>query len=547
MRLSDLAYRPPTLGSLATFTNAASTATQIASGDATFDKAFSSSGGSFAGTAAMVAGLAAGLPAGQLKSAVTQVSNALGDVAAGAEMGSVIPGYGTAVGAVVGAVIGIVSDITGGSGPQVQGEFRSQAEQYTGPALPNTPALGSTPSTLAQTGVNAGTWPDIGTHVTTYQLAAANGVTDVVSGQDCPIMLSFTTGWVSPPHSTVASTQAAWALANAIMGANRLRMFPAWNKSSTRRTQVVVFASKATTLLGSNGAFSRAKALVNSWYGTSFSSHYKAIQRIPPVGNINVDGQYQAPNISATAFFTWFQLYARSFDAQNPLDFTYYLSRTSFMLDDQWDATGLRAWNAHSAQLDLQLALDMGENGAPMAFLALPDTALMGLCEIACLQEMGLIPSGSATKLALHYVMALAWLWRRGQIEDQAAGSTAKIENHPNYSRLISRIGALVSREKATTAKKTATAAKHSASDFVATTKAAAKSGAAAAKTKTAKAKAAAETPTTNQELMAVLATVSAENASAPKPFSFADALELVGMAVAGWGLLTFFKRRKKP
>lgn len=519
-------------GSLASELAGSNPTDAVANGSEIFDRAFKQAGGSIAGTATVIAGIAAGLPSGQLQQAVNKVSGALSSTEEGAAIGSVIPGYGTAIGAAAGALIGIFNDVLSGNTEPLQTDFRTQAEKYCWPWLPQNPVLGSSDSLLAQTAVNAGTWCDIRTHAPVYQLPAPIGVVDPVSGQDCPVDYTGGVGWVSPPGSTAASTEAAWALGNAWAARSWSRMGPAWKRPYDEAWQ------KATTLIGSDRAATRAMGLLQHWYGVptgknakkDFGAFFFRIDKvnISPLGPINKDGQWDVPTISAASFYRWWPKELAKLNETCALDYLYYFAPSVYMRNlDGWLVRQLLDYESD------QRTRTQGDT--PCSFVGCPDTTLLGLAELACLTEMGVSPANGADAIALHYVLGLAWLWRRGQIEDQTTVQGSPIEgalpiaNHPNFSRLISRLSGYQKKASSSHSSKSSKAHSKSKAAHVASTKPAAR---------------------TSVHAAAAAASESAASAGAAPGDGDNDerdgAIAILAAAVLGGGLLWWKKRRRR-
>lgn len=506
MRLSGLgaasasvsaAANLPGAGAASGALNAAATtdpAAAISAGSTLFDGAYQKAGGSITGTIAVAASIVGDLPAGQAKDMLNQVMGIAEGAAAGAAMGSIVPGWGTAVGAAVGAIMGMVDSMTSDPTPAPAGDYRSTAEQYVFPAVPATPVDTDPQSLLAATSAQPYCWPDIRIHSAMYQVPIDE--TDPGSNQGVPQAATFGTSWVSPPQTTPTSKAAAWYLAQAWLGTDEVTKQTALYTGSapnanqraggvdqaTLNSAVQANRIKAGTLLGSDELVTKALSYVSRWYGTSFerifsfpankttkASKFKtlvfSVSQCPGVNSNwgwtltkaasgGVHGGSSAAEYNA-AFkriaIAWADL-AHCLNENCSLDYAYYWSETLMIAQNQpsqWGGVVNQVVPVYGQQFLL-------ESGT--FFMAAPDTTLVGLCELAALIVTGVLPSAGSDHVALHYVMALAWLWRRGQEQDAHDNLPYGIVNHRNFSRIIGRLSVMIYGTPADRAKAKATA-----------------------------------------------------------------------------------------
>lgn len=431
-------------------------AAAISQGSALFDQAYTKAGGSITGTVAVAASIVSDLPAGQAKQLLTTVLGLASGAAAGAAMGSVVPGWGTAVGAAVGAVMGLASGLFSSAPPPPEGDYRSAAEQMCFPPVPGvTPTDSDASSLIGEMYAQPVSWADIRIHSPGYQPPFTG--TDAATGQTCPVEFSFGTGWVSPPQSTPTSKEAAWYLAQAWLGKGTINKYfslsAAFNGPgdlSDRHQAVDAATEQAGTLLGSDALVKKALAYVDRWYGTSFGSsgHPWAFNTSHCAGVNTNWGWTDTKKLSFTAMAANWQKMAQCLNKWNSLDYVYYFSEnlTLNVNNPQLGATTVEA-----IPVDKTIAWAFGGT----FFAAMPDTTLVALCELAALVVLGVVPEAGIDHVALHFIMALAWLWRRGQEKDKSLGRPFAIANHENFSRVIGLLAHHVKTTPATAPKKT--------------------------------------------------------------------------------------------
>ena len=402
-------------------------ASAISQGENVINSSFTNSDGSFTGVAAVASGLVGDLPTGALKSFASQIVEIGESAAAGAAIGSCFPGFGTAIGAAVGAVIGFVEDLFSSPPPVPEGEFRQPWEKYVFPAVPNTATNDTNPDNLlAQKVVSPASWADIRTHSVGFQVPFQG--TDPATGQTVIADFNFAVDWVPPPGSNKQSSGAAFYVAQAWIGQNAvsLAVISKSNNSQALKDAANIAYQKAITVLGSSEAVTRAITILDSWYGQSFPLTWT-------VGDGGISDISSDPHVIAQA-----EAFAKQVSETQPLDYTYY-----------WSPEVVYTPNSQTPVAPL---VDVFHIGAAMAgavrYVAMPDTSIIGLAELACLVQLGIIPANGADFVALHYMMSLAWLWRRGQIESQSSGNPQAIYNHPNFSRIIGIVATRVHQSK---------------------------------------------------------------------------------------------------
>jgi hypothetical protein len=444
------------LGSVAADPSAMDPETAISQGEGLFNGAYDKSGGSIAGTVAVAASVVAALPEGAAKKVLSDVMTLGSDVAAGAAMGSVIPGWGTAVGAVVGAAMGVVSVIAGSDPQPPEGDIRSTAEIYVFPPVQAQQGGNDIQSMLTQNCANPTAWHDIRAHMPGFQVPYAG--TEAGSGQNEPITYTFGTSWISPPGSTAQSKSAAWFIAQAWLGTNSvstgLSLSPGPNGQFgdllTRQQMVSGAQQRAWTILGSRLIMEKATQLINRWYGTRFNvAPYSAVG----CPGINEDFVFTDAGHSPAEFTAIVQKAARSANKRNPLDYSYYLSDIIVQgtSDPEFGARSLSTYPSQQLGLDVMFIPPMDDSGGNKGWvelIAMPDTLVVVIAELACLVALGVITTKGADHIALHLVMTLAWLYRRGQEQDKASGLPYGIRNHPNFSRVIGIISARIRHER---------------------------------------------------------------------------------------------------
>lgn len=455
----------------------------IKGGSALFDAAFKAAKGSYAGTIAVIAGTTAGLSPNEINTHLTRVvameanvknagqrvgsaalaaaktatetivtgaaASGLGALATatsvGAAIGNIIPvpGVGAAIGAVVGLIVGIFTSLFGSDPPQApEGDFRSPREQRVFPPL-------YAKKGQMSLGVNPGTWPDIRTHASGYQMPAGVGVTDPISGQDCPVPYNFATGYIPPPKSTPASAQCGWLLANIWASRSQRRYFPNAPNQPARLKQEQTWKASAAKLLGSEAAVERCLDMMTHWYapanvdnGLGHGFNISA-PNFPPFGAMNSYGQFTGfPVENFETFAHWFfrETSALNTDRKSgsALDYVYYISETAYLRKDHGQ------WFAHNVDPKTYAAdqASSHDTNSGFALLAMPDTTLWGLGDFAFMFEKGYHPKAGADVIILSWVAALAWGWRTGALIDLKrnptyVGKALAEKNHENFSRLI--------------------------------------------------------------------------------------------------------------
>lgn len=403
--------------------------TAIAQGEQLFNKAFSGSDGSFTGVAALASGLIADLPKGQFTTMLSKVAVIGESALAGAAIGSSVGPMGTAAGAVVGAIIGFVDDLLSSPPQPPEGEFRTRWEKYVFPAIPNWTPTNATDvdNLLMQKVCQPACWPDIRTKTVGFQVPFQGN--DQATNQSTMMQFNFATGWIPAPNSTPQSSGAAWFIAQAWIGQNAVSKAVITKSGNVQAIQAVANSAyqKAITVLGSASAVSRIMAILNSWFGQNFSLNWNPATS----GPVDIAGYYKTPNDLAG-----FSKTAKNVNRSYPLDFIYYWSP-----DSAYNGAITPPVGAARYILPISIA------GTQATFVAMPDTSIIGLAEIACLIELGVIPAHGADFVALHYMMALAFLWRRGQIESGPSGDRTFMEpvyNNHNFMRVIGIIRAKI-------------------------------------------------------------------------------------------------------
>jgi hypothetical protein len=444
----------------------------ITSGQNTFTQAYSMAGGSLQGTAAVAAGIVANLPHGALTTALNQAMGVAGSAEAGAAIGSVIPGYGTAVGAVVGAIVGIISSITSGPPAAPEGEFRSTGERYCFPALPLTPTVGESASALAQPPLQPVVWPTYRANAVSWlPVTIDENLGNPAPSQSIPIHFTFGVGWVSPPSSTAVSTDQGYYVACAWMatnGVSRAHLLAHDDSAGDAASFGAAAKNQAITALGGTSLFNEATDLFRSWYGaggwsTTVNGSLTGETWPPKNGDWSKSTKgYPAPQGYSGV---WESMHHDLRSPQYAFDFTYY--EGNYINQEEFNTWGMQFvtedwFNTQAANRNGGEESIIGFNVAPM-----PDTTAIGLAELACLAVTGVIPKESADVAALHYLLGLAWMWRRGYETEKARNKTYQeyygidtgiLEpTHDNFSRCI---GLVTAKIRAADKKATTTAVK---------------------------------------------------------------------------------------
>jgi hypothetical protein len=426
-----------------------------------------------AGFPAMVGaamGLIADLPKSQLQAGISAAAGLANAAEGGAAAGAVLGPYGAAIGAAVGAIIDIVSLALAGTPPAPpEGEFRTLAERYCFPARGlggNTVATASEVLAVgslgaSQVGVLPASWPNIRQQVISYQETNAK---DPISGVDGPLGFQFTTGWVPTPFSTSTTTGQAMSLAQAWIAQNNVTKFLLANKYFqnfglnanqaliTGAASSLVYAAQTQAFSGIQADYDAAIALVNRWYGSTFT--------VPPwsvTNNMGTDGKWIYPtNVSALDFVKTYRKNVLTVNATTPGDYIYYLSEP-FVLENNLAgnpqvvlpiagslsggalASTTQAYEASAVSFESKTALQM---------VALPDTLLVGVCELACYCVANNLKGATADLLAFHYVLSSCWLWWRGMTQDISKSrnplfSWMPVTLHPNFARVLGILAGL--------------------------------------------------------------------------------------------------------
>ncbi len=414
-------------------------ATLTEQGDAIFNKAYQASQGSLSGTAAALTSQVANLVPAQAASLASDVKNAAED---GAAIGSVISDVvglgplGGIIGGAIGAVIGIFTDLFSTQPPPPpEGEFRSLAERMEFPAVPNiVPAPDGSPSSLMAMQV-AQPASYLGNRARNVTIEVPFFGDDQLSGTRILTRFNFGVGWVPPQRSSPIAHAAAWAVAQAFIGrgivssAARQKVSPAQAQALLERTNG--YYQTAWTILGSEAAVKLALDVMQDLYGANFSPKFNP----SALGTVDNDGftdQYGNPGAFAAI--------ATAVNKGWPLDYTTYVSErfASITGADRVVDVGT-----------LQNIPQIEARSTQVQMVALPDTTVVGIAELSICVALGLIPREGASLVALHFVSAHAWGWRRGQETDPATQGAPVLFNHPNFSRLIGHLTNRVREERA--------------------------------------------------------------------------------------------------
>jgi len=457
------------------------------------------------------AGIVSSLPAGQIKTAVSQAQNILASVSGAAAEGGAVGGiYGAAIGAAIGALTTIFSDISSGNAPPVQGDLRGTAEQYCFPSLPLSVSYGSGTTDSQNAQINKFLFqpaarPDERIYLvgmkplnpgadnpTGLSPATGDGPALAVAGDTAGVAFNFGVGWVSPPGSTQATTEAGYYLGQSWIGTNGLYR-PATNDQAD---YVRAMVAEAGTVIGAGGSeVSLAMNLLSSWYGTP-ANFYNSITlgcggNCPPDIAPNRDGAFYTPGsgVPWMSYATQWAAVTTQVNLVSALDYLYYVSDSTWFCSPFWTQAS-EAGLADIKQLGSAASggfLGTGSPGPIMSLVACPDTTIFGLAEIAAMYVMQTVgPTGAvllptrraADLMALHYVLGLQWLWSQGNHLDMSQGTTSlsdiadaaifagqwSTRKHPNFSRLLGRIHAKVGGSAQVAAKAASSAASSSAS-----------------------------------------------------------------------------------
>jgi hypothetical protein len=428
----------------------------IAQGSSVFSKAWSlgDNGNDLIKVCGTAQAICAGLGSGALSELATALGGAVSGAglatAIGAALGSAIGPEGTAAGAVIGAMVSLFSSIFGGG--EVQKTYpdeRTQAEQFCFPAFdPSNP--------YAQPYC----WPEVRLKTNGYMTPSDSS--PFWSGTPFPIPASFTVGWHSPSESwsTAGTQEAAWIVAQAFLSQDDVSTLYAQGGFSpgnnltiaNEMSQIAEQAREYKSIPGFENDTQLKDALdrLGSWYGTRFVNGQYPIYSSGQKYNTST-GDVVYPNPSSNnsddavaASAKQFAKMAKVVNAANAQDWIYYYSP---------------AWATHqeSGTNELCPAILVSADlaiGAQVAWLACPDTCLVGLAEIAVAVELRLIEPEDADTYALHYMMGLAWLWRSARKNDALRTIGAEYYpgediDHPNFLRVIGIISRKIGKMKA--------------------------------------------------------------------------------------------------
>ncbi len=320
-------------------------------------------------------------PAPEGQSAMAALGNVAGAIKTGAEIGSVIPGFGTAVGIVIGALISIGDDIADAiEGPPdpSQNEYRYRSDRACFPAAAAGYPYGVIPGFMrwnARGG--AGAW--------FYQ--STQGPYTAASRP-----FTFSVTWIGLPGSTDTTKGQAWLLCQIFMASDSVTRgnyqpnTTAWG-IATAALQAQVGAAK----LG------RWLALVARWYGapSSFSPKrpYEATGGNPP------DIANTTENVEATI---------AEFQAR-PLDWTYYPIPSFYN-------TTTKEFEPTDAANETDVMVSA-------------DTWLLALCEGAIL--------GWDDETVFHFTLFGAFTWATNRRHDVSTYPGIDPGNHRNFSRIL--------------------------------------------------------------------------------------------------------------
>jgi hypothetical protein len=398
------------------------------------EQAASDAGGSsFTGVMAATGALLQALPSGAVRSAVQDILQVAGGAAAGATAGSIVPGIGTAIGAAVGAVVSVFEELFSSDPPTPQGEYRWSAQAMCFPALAD-----STKWTMTVLPGVANLNPRGRLGSIFYQIAN-EADPNLTPDTDWCQLFGFRVGWIKGRSSTPLSVQAGWYLAYLFTSKHSPSLESLSGQALQQKmANIAIAQNQLANLLGPTVA-ARAMRKLEDWYGRSFSAEV-------PFGRFN-SGYNRPTNYAPGGLYTKGAIadYAALCSAWGggghndgvpmgacgsveaifrslPLDYTYYPVFT------RWDGS------EHVASDPIH---------ATAVFLT-PDTLLLGLAELAAQDAHDVV--------ALHYVMALAHLWKVHQFNDvQKALSTGAdpsfkntVAPHPNFMRVLGRISRLI-------------------------------------------------------------------------------------------------------
>jgi hypothetical protein len=411
--------------------------TAIANGETLVDNAINQAGGKgIASVLAAASGAVQGMGPSQIKTIVSTAAIVAGGAVAGAAIGTaVFPGIGTAAGAVIGGMVSLFESIGSNPPPAVEGEFRSQAEQWCFPAVPVGQGTGALPVS----------WPNVRIELVAYQ---TTDKTDQATGVNGPLPFSFLAGWVSPlppPNGPVAgstpqSQRQGWAIAQAFLGkTNTTRRFTlSYLGTNLHRDTTGALGEIAKNyeiaqgvMPGGPNQLEKALSLVQSWYGaySTFSLGWA-----PVTGATDVNGMYHGrTDVTQQQYCDSFAKNSNKISARCALDYMLYVS--------PWFAIQ-RITSGESGDMPLAMVTSglaqLWAGGPilppnPLQNAAFPDMTLVGLCELAALVATGMIPEAGADVFALHYLLGLAYLWKVGQKADALDPPGLTIST-PNYS-----------------------------------------------------------------------------------------------------------------
>jgi hypothetical protein len=435
MNLSDLAKSSASYS--ASTGSIPDTSSAIAQGNALLDQATDASPTVYAGAAAAAQAIVSALPAGSVttvaQDAVHIAEAAASGAAAGASIGVYFGGVGAALGTEVGAAIGfyvgcaedflplverdhwnpidiagdLVVDVFNVFGldedDPAQTEYRYSADRICFPSAALTYPYGVIPGFMR--------WNSRGGAASTFYQVT-------VSATDAPYVaasraFTFSVAWFPIPKSTDTTRYNGWHLAQAYLfndAVTRSLYNHPWNAT----TSAQLGNELVSVMGGSEAKAAAALARIARWYGdpTKFSTSrpYASTGGNPP------DIANTEANVQATI---------KVFDA-HPLDFLYY---------------PIPSYYNHAIQ-EFQETSKGGETDVMMS----ADTLLLGLCELAAM--------GASDAEAFHYVLFLAYTWKRARKADARDFPGLSAAMHPNFARVIGLIAAVMKAE----AKKTAAA-----------------------------------------------------------------------------------------
>lgn len=387
----------------------------IAQGQHLYDTASAASGGDYAGLMGAVGALVNDLPAGAVASAAHDIMNVVGSAAQGAALGATFGPYGAAIGAAVGAVVGMIEDaFSSPPPPPPQGECRSTADQLCFPAVAKGTALSVVPGMACDNPRRApgSLW---------YQVDG-DGTTQSTN-------YAFAVSWMRPPNATPTTQAAAWYLAQwfvASLSAN----------SGALCTTGAVARSNAGTAMGGDDVAARAFDRLAGWYGRRFS-------KCPPWSPEDLQGAVRGAGGWQGAFGAFAKVQTRMLVSLKGVllafggwEAVHRVSPTPTVADIAAVTTRFTAYPLDFLYYPIPVSFndtpDMGPvpvGGIPEGVLMCADTLLLGLAELAVQQAHDVV--------ALHYVMGLAWLWKRTKATAALTDPTVTQAHHPNFVRVI--------------------------------------------------------------------------------------------------------------